>query len=251
MAGHSKWAQIKRQKAKNDVAKGAMFARLSREIIVATRLGGPDPAGNFRLRLAIEQAKAASLPGDNIQRAIDKGSGSLESDNLEEIRYEGYGPVGVAVLIEALTDNRNRTAADLRTVFSRNGGNLGEMGCVGWMFVQQGLVVLDGPVREDELLEAALEGGALSYEIDPEGQGAEIISTPLGLEALSVALTNAGYKLVQTEVRWTCDNQIAIDDPEVAQQVLNLIDKLESLDDVQRVASNYLVEEHVLEAMFA
>ena len=251
MAGHSKWAQIKRQKAKNDVAKGAMFARLSREIIVATRLGGPDPAGNFRLRLAIEQAKAASLPGDNIQRAIDKGSGSLESDSLEEIRYEGYGPAGVAILIEALTDNRNRTAADLRTVFSRNGGNLGEMGCVGWMFVQRGLVVLDGPVREDELLEAALEGGALSYEIDPEGQGAEIVSTSLELENLSVALTKAGYKLAQTEVRWMSDNQIAIDDPEVAQQVLTLIDKLESLDDVQRVASNYLVEEDVLEAMFA
>ncbi|UFP96770.1 YebC/PmpR family DNA-binding transcriptional regulator [Gloeobacter morelensis] len=251
MAGHSKWAQIKRQKAKNDVAKGAMFARLSREIIVATRLGGPDPAGNFRLRLAIEQAKAASLPGENIQRAVDKGSGALEGDNFEEIRYEGYGPAGVAILIEAQTDNRNRTAADLRAVFSRNGGNLGETGCVGWMFQQRGVAVLEGPVREEDLIEAALDGGAVGYEIDPEGQGAEVTCEAADLEALTDTLKGAGFQLAAAEVRWVPDNNIEIADPDIARQVLTLLEKLENLDDVQRVSANHLVADAVLESIYA
>jgi YebC/PmpR family DNA-binding regulatory protein len=249
MAGHSKWAQIKRQKGKNDVAKGAMFARLSREIIVATRLGGPDPGGNFRLRIAIEQAKAASLPGDNIQRAIDKGSGNLESDSFEEIRYEGYGPGGVAFLIEVQTDNRNRTAADLRVIFSRNGGNLGETGCVGWMFQQRGAVVIDGTVSEEVLLEPALEGGADSYEIYEEG--AEVFCTPSDLEALTKALLSANFSLSETTVRWVADTSVEIEDPEVARQVLTLVEKLENLDDVQRVASNYTVDDAVLDLAFA
>jgi YebC/PmpR family DNA-binding regulatory protein len=249
MAGHSKWAQIKRQKGKNDVAKGAMFARLSREIIVATRLGGPDPGGNFRLRIAIEQAKAASLPGDNIQRAIDKGSGNLESDSFEEIRYEGYGPGGVAFLIEVQTDNRNRTAADLRVIFSRNGGNLGETGCVGWMFQQRGAVVIDGSVTEEVLLEPALEGGADSYEIYEEG--AEVFCTPSDLESLTKALLSANFSLSETTVRWVADTSVEIEDPEVARQVLTLVEKLENLDDVQRVASNYTVDDAVLDLAFA
>jgi YebC/PmpR family DNA-binding regulatory protein len=249
MAGHSKWAQIKRQKGKNDVAKGAMFARLSREIIVATRLGGPDPGGNFRLRIAIEQAKAASLPGDNIQRAIDKGSGNLESDSFEEIRYEGYGPGGVAFLIEVQTDNRNRTAADLRVIFSRNGGNLGETGCVGWMFQQRGAVVIDGSVSEEMLLEPALEGGADSYEIYEEG--AEVFCTPGDLESLTKALLSANFSLSETTVRWVADTSVEIEDPEIARQVLTLVEKLENLDDVQRVASNYTVEDAVLDLAFA
>jgi YebC/PmpR family DNA-binding regulatory protein len=249
MAGHSKWAQIKRQKGKNDVAKGAMFARLSREIIVATRLGGPDPGGNFRLRIAIEQAKAASLPGDNIQRAIDKGSGNLESDSFEEIRYEGYGPGGVAFLIEVQTDNRNRTAADLRVIFSRNGGNLGETGCVGWMFQQRGAVVIDGTVSEEVLLEPALEGGADSYEIYEEG--AEVFCTPSDLESLTKALLSANFSLSETTVRWVADTSVEIEDPEVARQVLTLVEKLENLDDVQRVASNYTVDDAVLDLAFA
>jgi YebC/PmpR family DNA-binding regulatory protein len=248
MAGHSKWAQIKRQKGKNDVAKGAMFARLSREIIVATRLGGADPGGNFRLRIAIEQAKAASLPGDNIQRAIDKGSGNLESDSFEEIRYEGYGPGGVAFLIEVQTDNRNRTAADLRVIFSRNGGNLGETGCVGWMFQQRGAVVIDGTVNEEVLLEPALEGGADSYEIYEEG--AEVFCTPSDLESLTKALLSANFSLSETTVRWVADTSVQIEDPDVARQVLTLVEKLENLDDVQRVASNYTVDDAVLDLAF-
>ncbi len=249
MAGHSKWAQIKRQKGKNDVAKGAMFARLSREIIVATRLGGADPGGNFRLRIAIEQAKAASLPGENIQRAIDKGSGNLESDSLEEIRYEGYGPGGVAFLIEVQTDNRNRTAADLRVIFSRNGGNLGETGCVGWMFQQRGAVVIDGTVSEEALLEPALEGGAQSYEIYEEG--AEVFCAPGDLESLAKTLLIANFSLSETTVRWVADTSVQIEDPEVARQVLTLVEKLENLDDVQRVASNYTVDDAVLDLAFA
>jgi len=251
MAGHSKWAQIKRQKAKNDVAKGALFARLSREIIVATRMGIPDPAGNFRLRLAIEQAKANGMPNDNIQRAIDKGSGALESDNFEEIRYEGYGPGGVALLIEAQTDNRNRTAADLRAVLSRNGGNLGETGCVGWMFQQRGVVTIEGSVDEDALLGAALEGGALGYELGPDGQGAEVQSAPADLEALVKALGAAGFRVGEAGVRWIPDNTVQLEDAETARQVLTLIEKLEDLPDVQSVASNYAVDDSVLELALA
>jgi YebC/PmpR family DNA-binding regulatory protein len=251
MAGHSKWAQIKRQKAKNDVAKGALFARLSREIIVATRMGIPDPAGNFRLRLAIEQAKANGMPNDNIQRAIDKGSGALESDNFEEIRYEGYGPGGVALLIEAQTDNRNRTAADLRAVLSRNGGNLGETGCVGWMFQQRGVVTVEGAIDEDVLLGAALEGGALGYELGPDSQGAEVQSAPTDLEALVKALSAAGFPVGEAGVRWVPDNTVQLEDAETARQVLTLIEKLEDLPDVQSVASNYAVDDSVLELAFA
>ncbi|AGY59736.1 YebC/PmpR family DNA-binding transcriptional regulator [Gloeobacter kilaueensis] len=251
MAGHSKWAQIKRQKAKNDVAKGAMFARLSREIIVAARLGGADPAGNFRLRLAIEQAKAASLPAENIQRAIDKGSGTLESDTFEEIRYEGYGPSGVALLIEAQTDNRNRTAADLRVVFSRNGGNLGETGCVGWMFQQMGVATLTGSVIEEDLIEAAIEGGATSYEIRPDGEGAEVFCAPGDLEGLTESLRCAGFVLDQAEVRWIAGSTIQVEEPEVARQIFTLIEKLENLDDVQRVSSNYVIEDSLLETILA
>lgn len=251
MAGHSKWAQIKRQKAKNDVAKGALFARLSREIIVATRLGGADPAGNFRLRIAIEQARAASLPNENIQRAIDKGAGNLGGEQLEEVRYEGYGPAGVAVLIEALTDNRNRTVADLRTVFSRHGGNLGETGCVGWMFEQKGVVALDGWLDEEVLLDTALEGGASSYDIDPEGQGAEVFTEPDGLEHLSDVLVRAGFTVGQVSVRWISNNVVTLEDANVTRMVLTLLEKLEDLDDVQRVASNYEVENDILDLILA
>ena len=155
MAGHSKWANIKRQKERMDAKKGKTFTQLSRAIIVAARNGIPDPEGNFQLRTAIEKAKAAGIPNENIERAIAKGAGTFESDGdkLGEIRYEGYGPGGVAILIEALTDNRNRTAADLRAAFSKNGGNLGETGCVSWMFEQKGVVRLEGEVEEDVLLE--------------------------------------------------------------------------------------------------
>jgi len=164
MAGHSKWANIKRQKAVVDAKKGSVFTQLSRAIIIAAKNGIPDPTGNFQLRTAIDKAKAAGIPNDNIERAIAKGAGTLGSDShsLEEIRYEGYGPGGVAILVEALTDNRNRTAADLRVAFSKNGGNLGETGCVSWMFSQKGVCIVTGVEDEENLLEASLVGNAES-----------------------------------------------------------------------------------------
>lgn len=225
MAGHSKWANIKRQKARVDAKKGTVFTKISREIIVAARSGVPDPAGNFQLRTAIEKAKAAGIPNENIDRAIAKGSGTFGSDMaLEAIRYEGYGVAGVAVLIEALTDNRNRTAADLRAAFSKNGGNLGETGCVGWMFQHKGVVELsfasqNGRSRksnqtvaidEEALLEACLEGGAESYElIEAEvGQAVEVFTEPETLESLSQTLKDQGYTVAQVELRWIPQNTV-------------------------------------------
>jgi YebC/PmpR family DNA-binding regulatory protein len=212
MAGHSKWANIKRQKARVDAKKGQTFTQLSRAIIVATRNGVPDPAGNFQLRTAIEKAKAAGIPNDNIERAIAKGAGTWENDSaFEEIRYEGYGPGGVAILIEALTDNRNRTAAALRAAFSKNGGNLGETGCVGWMFDHKGVIRLEGTIDEDKLLEASLEGQAQSYEFfdsEEEGQGAEVFTEVSNLERLNKVLQAAGFKVKEAELRWIPTNKL-------------------------------------------
>lgn len=189
MAGHSKWANIKRQKARVDAKKGKTFTQLSRAIIVAARNGLPDPDGNFQLRTAIEKAKSAGIPNENIERAIAKGAGTYNDDDsiLEEIRYEGYGIGGVAVLIEALTDNRNRTAADIRAAFSKNGGNLGETGCVSWMFEQKGVIVIEGELEEDSLLEVCLNADAQSYEIidEEDYQGAEIFTSVETLEQVN------------------------------------------------------------------
>ncbi|MGG6298253.1 YebC/PmpR family DNA-binding transcriptional regulator [Leptolyngbya sp. AN02str] len=252
MAGHSKWANIKRQKARVDAVKGKIFAKLSREIIVAARHGVPDPAANFQLRNAIDKAKAAGVPNDNIDRAIAKGSGKLGSEaDLEEIRYEGYGPGGVAILIEALTDNRNRTAADLRAAFSKRGGNLGETGCVGWMFDQKGVVSLYQPgtgkvkveaIDEEALLEALVEAGADTYElaeVEEDVPGAEVFTDPTNLEALSQALEERGYKIVQAELRWIPNNSVDVTEPDQAIALLKMMDALEDLDDVQSVTANF------------
>ncbi len=258
MAGHSKWANIKRQKARVDAVKGKVFTKISREIIVAARSGVPDPAGNFQLRTAIDKAKAAGIPNDNIDRAIAKGAGKLGSDApLEAIRYEGYGPGGVAILIEALTDNRNRTAAELRVSFSKNGGNLGETGCVGWMFEQKGVVEVSFALQkaergrapsphqerfnEDEFLEACLEGGAETYDlIDTEdGKAAEVFTEVENLETLSQTLRTKHYAVTQIELRWIPQNTTEVSDPEQARSLLKLMDALEDLDDVQSVTANF------------
>ncbi|MBD2446699.1 YebC/PmpR family DNA-binding transcriptional regulator [Nostoc sp. FACHB-152] len=247
MAGHSKWANIKRQKAVVDAKRGKTFTQLSRAIIVAARNGVPDPAGNFQLRTAIEKAKAAGIPNDNIERAIAKGAGTFSGDNhtLEEIRYEGYGPGGVAVLVEALTDNRNRTAADLRVAFSKNGGNLGETGCVSWMFDQKGVCVVQGVVDEDQLLEASLEGGAESYEMT-EDETAEVLTEVANLETLNQTLKDKGFKVTDAELRWIPSNNVEVTDSDQARSLLKLIDTLESLDDVQNVTSNFDMSEQLL-----
>jgi YebC/PmpR family DNA-binding regulatory protein len=253
MAGHSKWANIKRQKARVDAKKGKTFTQLSRAIIVAARNGIPDPAGNFQLRTAIEKAKAAGIPNENIERAIAKGAGTYQDDSiLEEIRYEGYGPGGVAILIEALTDNRNRTAADLRAAFSKNGGNLGENGCVSWMFTQKGVVILEGTINEEKLLEVSLEADADSYEIvdDPENPGAEIFTEITNLENLNQTLQAEVFPVKEVELRWLPSNTMEVNDEEQARFLLKLIDALESLDDVQNVTANFEMAEELMTASF-
>ncbi|HEY9629597.1 MAG TPA: YebC/PmpR family DNA-binding transcriptional regulator [Coleofasciculaceae cyanobacterium] len=257
MAGHSKWANIKRQKARVDAVKGATFARISRAIIVAARSGVPDPAGNFQLRTAIEKAKAADIPNENIDRAIAKGAGKLSGDELEAIRYEGYGAGGVAVIVEALTDNRNRTAADLRAAFSKRGGNLGETGCVGWMFAQKGVVTLVGKplgkgrfeaIEEEALLEACLEGGAESYELIEleDAPAAEVLTDANSLESLAQALKERGYSVAQAELRWIPNNSVEVTDPDQARSLLRLMDALEELDDVQSATANFEMSEDLM-----
>lgn len=247
MAGHSKWANIKRQKAVVDAKRGKTFTQLSRAIIVAARSGVPDPALNFQLRTAIDKAKAASIPNDNIERAIAKGAGTNGGDNatFEAIRYEGYGPGGVAILIEALTDNRNRTAADLRVAFSKNGGNLGEVGCVSWMFDQKGVCVVQGVVNEEQLLEASLEGGAESYEMT-EDEMAEVFTDIGNLETLSQTLKDQGFKVTDAELRWIPSNSVEVTEPDQARSLFKLIDTLEGLDDVQNVTANFEISEELM-----
>lgn len=250
MAGHSKWANIKRQKARVDAKKGKVFARLSRAMIVAARNGLPDPAANFQLRWAIEKAKAAGIPNDNIERAIAKGSGQLGADdNWEEIQYEGYGPGGVAILIEALTDNRNRTAADLRSAFSKHGGNLGDMGCVGWMFESKGMITLAGPIVDEEVfLETLLELGAESYEIldDVEESLVEVCTHPNDLEKIAEPLQTQGYAVQESETRWLANNTVDVVERDAAQKLLKLMDFLEDLDDVQTVTANFELHDTLL-----
>ena len=247
MAGHSKWANIKRQKAVVDAKKGSIFTQLSRAIIVAARSGIPDPAGNFQLRTAIDKAKAAGIPNDNIERAIAKGAGTFagDSSNLEEIRYEGYGPGGVAILVEALTDNRNRTAADLRVAFSKNGGNLGETGCVSWMFSQKGVCVVEDVIDEEYLLEASLEGDAESYEII-EDETAEVFTQVVNLEKLSQTLKAKNFNIVDVELRWIPGNQVEVTDYDQAKSLLKLMDTLEGLDDVQNITANFEMSENLM-----
>jgi YebC/PmpR family DNA-binding regulatory protein len=255
MAGHSKWAQIKRTKAVVDAKRGAIFTRLGREIMVAARAGA-DPAGNFQLRTAIEKAKAAGVPNSNIDRAIAKGSGQAGGlgDHFEAVRYEGYGPGGVAVLVEAFTDNRNRTAADLRLVFNKAGGNLGESGCVGFLFDQRSLVRIDQPgLEEDSLLEGLLaleeEGGpvALTYTLDPEG--AEVQGAFADLEALQAGLRARGWHVSGWEHRWIPNTPCRMDDPDLLRAVLRMLDALELLDDVRSVTANLEADDSVIDAL--
>jgi YebC/PmpR family DNA-binding regulatory protein len=247
MAGHSKWANIKRQKARVDAKRGKTFTQLSRAIIVAARNGVADPNGNFQLRTAIEKAKAAGIPSDNIERAIAKGAGTFDDDEakLEEIRYEGYGPGGVAILIEALTDNRNRTVAYLREAFTKNGGNLGETGCVSWMFDQKGICTVKDVPNEEQLLEASLEGGAEFYEIT-EDDMAEVVSEVADLENLNQTLQKQNFDVTDVELRWIPSNNIDVNDGELARMLIKLIDTLEALDDVQNVTANFDMSEDLI-----
>jgi YebC/PmpR family DNA-binding regulatory protein len=243
MAGHSKWANIKRQKAVVDSKRAQIFARLSREMIVAARQGLPDPNANFQLRSAIDKAKAAGIPNENIERAIAKGSGQWgqDGDRWESIRYEGYGPGGVAVLIEAFTDNRNRTAAAIRFAFTKQGGNLGELGCVGWMFDQKGVATLIHTGNEEQLLDALLEADAETYELI-ESEEAKLVEVLCGcdrLEQVTQSLKTQGYTVQETELRWIPNNLIEVIDLDQARKLLKLMDTLEEIDDIQSVTANF------------
>ncbi|MEM7761411.1 MAG: YebC/PmpR family DNA-binding transcriptional regulator [Cyanobacteria bacterium P01_A01_bin.40] len=249
MAGHSKWANIKRQKARVDAKKGKTFTQLSRAIIVAARNGVPDPDGNFQLRTAIDKAKAAGVSNESIERSLAKGAGTYQDDAavLEEIRYEGYGAGGVAVLIEALSDNRNRTAAYLRSAFTKNGGNLGETGCVSWMFEQKGIVTIDS-IDEEKLLEALMEGEADTYEIYEDDAIAEVFTEVANLDNLQRTLQQYKLNIKDLELRWIPSITIEVTDAEQGRSLVKLIDTLESLDDVQNVTANFDLAEELVTA---
>lgn len=249
MSGHSKWAGIKHKKSKVDAQRGRLFTRLIREITVAARLGGGDPAGNPRLRDAIEKAKAGNMPHDNIVRAIKKGTGELEGVAYEECVYEGYGPQGVGVLLEAVTDNRNRTTAEIRKIFSRFGGNLGEVGCVGWMFDKKGLIQVTAKgVDEERLLAVALEAGA--EDVRTEEQTFEVVTAPKDFDGVKTALEQGSFPIEQAEVTMVPQSTVRIEG-KTAEQVLRLMDELEEHDDVQHVYANFDIPEKIMAALSA
>jgi YebC/PmpR family DNA-binding regulatory protein len=249
LSGHSKWSSIKHKKGAADAKRGKLFSKLSRAIIVAAKEGGGDPANNLALQNAIEKAKSYSMPKDNIDRAIAKGSGAdADADAFETIVYEGYGPEGVAVIVEALTDNRNRTAADVRHLFAKNGGNLGATGAVAWQFDRRGVVVVpaDG-VDDEELLLVAADGGADDLERD--GDIFQVTSAPESLSSVRGAIEAAGFAVDSAELMLVPKTTVAVEDEAKARQVMRLIDELEDNDDVQEVFANFDIPEQVLEAV--
>ncbi|MBI3091800.1 MAG: YebC/PmpR family DNA-binding transcriptional regulator [Candidatus Tectomicrobia bacterium] len=247
MSGHSKWASIKHKKAAVDAKRGKMFTKVIKEITVAARLGGGDPDTNPRLRLAIANAKDVNMPHDNVQRAIKKGTGELEGASYEEVTYEGYGPAGVAVMVEVMTDNKNRTVAEIRSIFSKNGGNLGEGGCVAWQFEKKGLVLMDeGQIEEDALLDIVLTAGA--EDLRKDGLVIEIVTAPDELEQVRQALE--AHQLTYSSARVSMLPQSTIQlDGKHAQQMLRLMDALEDHEDVQNCHANFDIPEEVMAAM--
>jgi len=244
MAGHSHWAGIKHKKALIDNKRGKVWSKLSRAIIVAAKAGGGDPDTNLRLRYAINDAKAVSMPKDNIERAVKKGTGELEGGNFDEVLYEGYGPNGVAVLCEILTDNRNRTAPEVKKIFEVAGGKLGATGCVAWMFERKGVVVIDaGQTDEVSLLELAMEAGA--EDVKAVGDKFEIISDPENFAALQDALQAANIETEMAELNRIPSETVDLD-VDTARKILKLIDQLDDHDDVQKVAANFNIPEEAL-----
>ena len=236
MSGHSKWANIKRKKGKNDAIRGKITTKIGREITIAVRMGGPDPVGNMRLKLALQKAKENNIPKDNIKRAIQKGAGATEGQNYEEIVYEGYGPAGVAVTVNVLTDNRNRAAAAVRHEFSKCGGNLCATGCVGWMFHSTGIfVVSKEQADEDKLMEVALDAGA--DDVKDEGEEFEIITTPEAFDDVEKALADAGIETEHASITMVPENTIKLTG-EDAEKMERFVDALDEIDDVQDVYHN-------------
>ncbi len=248
MAGHSKWANIKHKKGAEDIKRGKIFTRLVKEIIVAARMGGGDPNANPRLRNVIQSAKQQNLPKENLERAIKKGTGELEGVNYDEVTYEGYGPGGAAVFVESLTDNKNRTVADVRHIFSKNGGNLGENGCVAWMFDKKGWIpVKKVDVDEDALMEAALDAGA--EDIKDEGEGVfEVIAPPEAFEAVCAALDAAQIPYEDAEVTMLPQTTVSLTGTD-AEKMFKLMSALDDHDDVQKVNTNADIPDEVIAAM--
>lgn len=247
MSGHSKWSTIKHKKAKVDSQRAVVFQKYSRELIVSARLGGPDPAGNFRLRTAIEKAKAAGLPNDNIKRAIDKGAGASGAENYEELIYEGYAPGGVAVVIEAMTDNRNRTAGDIRSYFTKYNGSLGATGCVSWMFDQKGSISFDKNVDYDTLFETAINLDA--EDILEEDDEYKVITSTENFQKVVEGLEAQGFKSITAELTRIPQNVVEVSDEAVASQILKLLDKLEEHDDVQNVYANFDIADDIMQKL--
>jgi len=244
MAGHSKWAQIKRKKAVTDARRASSWTKVIREITVAARQGGGDPAGNPRLRTAIDAARAVNMPNDNIDRAVKKGTGELEGASYEEVTYEGYAPGGIAIFIEATTDNANRTVADIRHVLSRNGGNLGSSGSVAWMFDRKGQIMIEAAeLTEDRVLEDALEAGADDFAL--EGDQFVVSTSPTDIHAVQDALRGKGYPIVSAELAMLPRNTVKVEGQD-AGRVLKLVDALEELDDVSKVFSNFDIDADTL-----
>ena len=249
MSGHSKWSTIKHKKAKVDSQRAVVFQKYSRELIVSARLGGPDPAGNFRLRTAIEKAKAAGLPNDNIKRAIEKGAGATGAENYEELTYEGYAAGGVAVVIEAMTDNRNRTAGDIRSYFTKYNGSLGATGCVGWMFDQRGVITFDANTDFEKLFEAAINLDALDVTEDEDEY--KVLTTVENFQNVVEGLEKEGFKSVSAELSRLPQNTVSVTDEKTAASILKLLDKLEEHDDVQNVYANFDIADEILQKLEA
>ena len=246
MSGHSKWASIKHKKGAADAKRGKVFTKLIREITVAAKIGGGDPNGNARLRAAIQAAKAENMPKDNIERAIKKGTGELEGTSYEEVNYEAYGPGGVAVLIDCLTDNKNRTVADLKHAFDRHGGSLGSPGCVSWIFVKKGLMVFDKSAAEEEkILEIALDGGA--EDVRQSGSQFEVVMEPSDFEKVKKAFDGAGLPYSLAEITMIPQNTVRLEGKK-AEQMLNLMEALDDIDDISHVYANFDIPDEYIEA---
>ncbi len=249
MSGHSKWSSIKHKKGAADAKRGKLFSKLSRALIVAAREGGGDPAANLALANAIEKARSYSMPKDTIERAIARGSGAdSDADSFEQVTYEGYGPNGVAVIVEALTDNRNRTAADVRAAFTKHDGNLGGSGSVAWLFERRGLILVDADgVDEDDLTLAAAEGGA--EDVERDGSSFRVTSAPENLTSVRETIEAAGLTVDSSELTLVPKTTVSLEDESAAKKTLRLIDALEENDDVQDVYANFDIPENVLEAV--
>jgi len=246
MSGHSKWASIKHKKGAADAKRGKVFTKLIREITVAAKIGGSDPNGNARLRAAIQAAKAENMPKDNIERAIKKGTGELEGTSYEEVNYEAYGPGGVAVLIDCLTDNKNRTVADLKHAFDRHGGSLGTPGCVSWIFVKKGLMVFDESAAEEEkIMEIALDGGA--EDVKQTGSQFEVVMEPSDFEKVKKAFDSAGLPYSLAEITMIPQNTVRLEGKK-AEQMLNLMEALDDIDDISHVYANFDIPDEYIEA---